>query len=250
MNGSHIPAIAASFLLLFQTPDTPIEQFQHEAEKELRRPIAIAESDELGIDNGETYCDKNPVQIRVRKGLDPETREEVLAHELGHAYLCGRGILIITYTTPAAIAEGLSGIVGSLGAVIGSCYIDPLVNAEMIKRGFKTDKMAEALLHRTKSHTKQDIRDSVSRGDLYVELSAVAIYCSELEYSSIPIKEFEEVFKDEPSVMTKLETLRRDLGKPTCSDTASCINIIKRLRDVFGLKRYITVWNPDTNSAE
>jgi len=250
MNWSFILVTGASFLLLFQTPDIRLEQFQHEAEQEFHKPISITESDKIGINNGETSCDKNPVQIRIRKGLDPETREEVLAHELGHAYLCARGLVIITVTTPLAVEDGLANIVGPLGAAIGSCFIDPLVDAEIAKRGFKTDKMAEALLRKVSSHTRQDVHNSVARGDLYADLSAVGIYCSELRYPSLPVEKFENVFKDEPQVLTRLEALRRDLGNPTCSDTSSCIKIIERLRDEFELKRYVSVWNPETNNFE
>ena len=139
MHAFRIPAMVASSILLFQSPEARLDQFQHEAERELRKPISVAESDDLGMANGQAFCDSNPVQIKIRTALDPETRQEVLAHELGHAYLCGRGLLIFTRITSDAVKEGLTNVVSSLSSGIESCFVDPLVTVEMTKRGFKTD---------------------------------------------------------------------------------------------------------------
>jgi len=250
MKGFILPVVATSLLLIVQTPDSRLEKFQHDAEVELHKSISITESDDLGMANGQTFCNTNPVQIKIRKSLDPETKQEVLAHELGHAFLCGRGLLIHTITTSETVNEGLADVVGSLGSGIESCYVDPLVDAEMAKRGFKTDKMAEAFVEKTNSHTKLEVHDWISRGDLYADATAVLLFCSELLYPSVPVEQFEGVFKDEPSVITRVEMLRHDLGKPTCSDTPSCIEAVKRLRDELKLKSYILVWNPKTNKVE
>lgn len=246
----QLPAIAISLLLIIQAPSTPLEQFQHEAESAIHKPISITESTDLGMAAGQSFCETNPVQIKILKTLDQETKNEALAHELGHVYLCGQGLLIYTLTTQTAIEKGLGGVVSSLGGGIQSCYVDPLVDLEMNKRGFNSEKLAQAIVRKVNSHTKQQIHDWVSRGDLYVDASAVAIYCTELLYSSVPVGRFESVFKDEPSVIAKVKMLRHDLGKPTCTDTASCIPTIKKLREEFDLKSYLAIWNPDTKQWE
>jgi hypothetical protein len=230
---------------------TPIDLFQQEAETSLGRPIRILESDEMGMSNGQTFCDQNPVLIKLRKGLEPGLRDQILAHELGHALLCARGILTHSRNTDTATEEGISGIVGALGSTIGSCYIDPLADAEARRRGFKADKRVEQLLRKVGSHTKEEIHYAVNRfGDLSAELSAIAIYCSELDYQSLPISEIEKVYESEPSVIMKLQALRRDLGRPHCSDGASCFTLTKRLRDEFGLGRLIVIWNSGTSNFE
>lgn len=235
--GSIVPARA----------ETGLESFQHEAEKALGRPIKIVDSNETGIDLGQTYCDKNPVLIKLRAGLDPEFRDQVLAHELGHALLCSRGIVVFSVTTDTARARGVSEIASNLGSQISSCYIDPLADAEATQRGFKTDKMADEILRKSQTYTKEQIHEAVNRnGDLSAALPAVVTYCTDLLPHSFPISEMEKIVAGEPSVMTKLQALRRDLGKPQCSDSVSCFELAKRLRDELGLREFVVLINTRT----
>ena len=47
-----------------------LELFQREAEGALHRAIRISELNEMGANNGETYCNQDPVLIKIRAGLD------------------------------------------------------------------------------------------------------------------------------------------------------------------------------------
>ncbi len=136
---SYVMRYPLQFLLLVAvatiSAQTSIESFQREAEKALGRPISISETNELGVNNGETYCDLNPVLIKIRSELDANLRQQALAHELGHALICGRGILSVTKSIPSTDGA-LSIVVTGISSAIGSCYIDPLADAEAKKRGF------------------------------------------------------------------------------------------------------------------
>lgn len=228
-----------------------LDSFKHEAETALRGRIEIVESEDIGISNGQTYCDRSPIRIVIRAGLAPDLKEQVLAHEIGHALLCSRGIVIFSYSSDAAKAEGVEGISAALGSAIASCFIDPLADAEASKRGLKTEMTTEALLQKARSHTKEEIHQGVSRfGELSSSLPAIAIYCSDLLPHSFPISDMERVFAGEPSVISRLQELRRVLGKPKCRDAPSCFILAKKLRDEFELRRFVLLRNPKTGTLE
>jgi len=60
----------------------------------------------------------------------------------------------------------------------------------------------------------------------------------------------ERAFDGEPSVISKLQKLRRDLGKPKCRDAPSCFILTKKLRDEFELRRFVLLRNPKTGIPE
>ena len=238
-------------LLADQVAQKPLESFQLDAEKALGKRIVITESDKTGIANGQTFCDQDPIAIVLRSGLLPDLKDQVLAHELGHAILCSRGIAIFSYSTEEVGAKGLSEIVGLLGSTIGSCYIDPLADAEAERRGFRPETAVDALLKKTASHTKDEIHEAIARyGELSSALPAIAVYCSELRPHNFSMQEVEKVFADEPSVMSKLQALRKDIGRVRCDDSMSCYALTRRLRDECALGKYLRLSNPSSRVLE
>jgi hypothetical protein len=214
----------------------------------LGRPINVSEVDNLG-NLGETSCDLNPVLIKIRSGLDAQLGEQVLAHELGHALICGRGVVSNTMSYPPT--DGMLSIVLGLGNEIGSCYIDPLADAEAEKRGFKPAQPVDELLRRSTSHSKEEIQEYLKKyGDLAADLTALAIYCTDLRPHSFQISQMEAPISHEPAIMTKLQALRHDLGRPKCFDSSSCFVLTKSLRDAFALQKLVTVKNPTTGVFE
>jgi hypothetical protein len=212
----------------------------------LGRPVRIIDSNEMGPDNGETFCDQDPVLIKVRFGLSENLRQEVLAHELGHALVCGRGIFSFTHSSDDPLS-----IERSLGSGIASCYIDPLADAEAEKRGFKPVQTVDEIRRKSLSHSKEDFREFLKNyKELAVDFITLAIYCTDLRPHSFQISEMEAPVSGEPEVMVKLQALRRGLGKPKCFDSGSCFVLTKRLRDELALQKLVTVKNPTTGLFE
>jgi hypothetical protein len=243
-----VPQFLLMLLVVISTTSAQhrLDSFKREAEKALGRSVKIIETVEgLGIANGATYCELDPVLINIRPGLAEELRIEVEAHELGHALLCGRGIKF--EIGPAKQIGGVPPILDSLGAAIGSCYIDPLADAEAAQRGFVPSKTVDDIFRKTKTHTKEEIHNSIlNNGELAADLTTINIYCIELRPHSFSIEELEKVFEDEPSVLMKLGALKRRLDMPKCSDAASCFYLTIRLRDEFWLGKLILIQNPRT----
>ena len=241
------------FLLVFAvataSAQTSLESFQREAEKVLGRPISINESNELvGAALGQTHCDQNPLLIKIRSGLDAKLRQQVLAHELGHALLCGRGIVSVV-TNPIQSTDAAFSIVRGVSAAIGSCYIDPLADAEAEKRGFNPAQLLDELLRKSTSHSKEEFQKFLKEY-FGADSVALAIYCADLRPHSFQISKMEAPVSDEPTVMMRLLALRRDLGKPKCFDSSSCFVLTKRLRDVLSLQTLVIVQNPTTGVFE
>jgi hypothetical protein len=240
------------YLILFALTTAPaqsLESFQREAEQALRRPISIIEASEMGANLGETFCDQNPVLIRIRSGIDTKLSQAVLAHELGHALLCGRGILSSTNSIPPF--DGPLSIVPSLGATIGSCYIDPLADAEAEKRGFKTSEVADAFFRRSTSHSRTEIEEFLTKyGELAADFAALAIYCVALRPHSFELSKLEAQVADKPTVLMKLMALKNHLGNQRCVDSGSCFVLTKHLRDELALQKLVTIKNPATGIFE
>jgi hypothetical protein len=242
-------AVVVGLTLLLQL-NPGLESFKREAENALGNKIEVIESESTGSDNGQTLCDRTSAKILIRRGLPDDLKEQVLAHEIGHALLCARGLGGFSYSTDFARATRVEGVSAALGSLIQSCYIDPLADAEAARRHLKTEKTTEAVFEKTRSHTKKEIHESVSKGELYATVPAVSIYCVDLLPHSFPISEVESIFADEPSVISKLQKLRHDLGKPECSDARTCFTLTKKLRDDLELKQWIVLKNPETGTLE
>jgi hypothetical protein len=243
-----------AFLLtaILSLPESPLQKFQREAEQVLGKPIQIVEvTDNMGVNTGQTFCDENPVVIKLLATLDPGTKEQVLAHELGHSILCARGFLSGGFITDKAKDTGVWGVTSMLTVMIGSCYLDPLVDAEAERHGFKTDKLEESFFRTVKGHSREEVHQWVQKyGELSSALTAIGLYCADLRPHAFTISELEDVYANEPKVMTKLQALKRDLGKPQCSDAVSCFVLTKRLRNELGLQSLIFLRNPQTGALE
>lgn len=237
-------------LTLLLQSNSGLDSFRREAEKALGNKIEVVESESTGINNGETHCDTTATRIVTRAGLPWDLKEQVLAHEIAHALLCSRGIVVFSYSTDFARTSGVEGVSAAIGSAIGSCYIDPLADAEAARRHLRTEKTTEALLQKARSHTKKEIHEAVSMGELYATLPAVAIYCTDLLPHSFPISEMESLFADEPSVILKLQKLRHDLRQPKCTDARTCFHLAKKLRDDLELRQWIVLKNPETGALE
>ena len=240
------------YLILFAVTTASaqsLESFQREAERALRRPIRIVEASEMGPDLGETFCDQNPVLIKIRSGLSAKLSQAVTAHELGHALICGRGILNTTNSIPPF--EGPLSIVPGVGSEIGSCYIDPLADAEAEKRGFNTSEIKDEFFRRSTSHSRTEVEEFLTKyGELAADFAALAIYCAGLRPHSFELSKLEAQVADKPLVLMKLMALKNHLGSPRCLDSDSCFVLTKHLRDELALQKFVTIKNPSRGVFE
>jgi hypothetical protein len=253
LHKAYVPALFLLVAIFGDSPtssgQTPLTSFQREAESALKRSIVITELEDISPNLGLTYCDLNPVVIKITKGIAADLREQVLSHELGHALLCGRNILSVTRSKQRPPFKG-TGLVANIGAVIGSCYIDPLADEEAEKRGFKPSQINDELYRNGKTHTKEDFRASVTRfGEFAADFTALAVYCSQLRPHSVQVADAEQPYAAEPTILSKLKVLRQ-LGEPKCHDSISCHDLTERLRAALKLEDYVEIQNPATSLYE
>lgn len=238
-------------VIIWQVAVNPtLESFQKEAENALGKKIEITESADTGAANGQTYCDATPVRIIIKRGLESSLRKQVLAHEIGHALLCSRGIVVYSASTTTARIENVEALANALGSNIGSCFIDPLANSEAKKRGLRTEKTTQARLDKLQSHTKEEIHRAVNSGQLGLAFAVSALYCTEILPHSFPNSQLEKPFGSEPPVIAELRALERNLRAPVCRDDVSCFDLAIRLRDALAVKNFVLLKNPRTGRFE
>jgi hypothetical protein len=226
-----------------------LDSFKADAERALGIPVRIVETDQTGTAMGQTFCETQEVLIQIQPGLETELHKQVLAHELGHAILCATGIR--TYLKPTQRGSALSATILPLIAEIGSCYIDPLADAEAKRRGFSPDVAVSELVRRTKKHTPEEVHTFVATfGDRAIDFSGVALYCTELRPHSFPMRDLSETFSVEPRINEKFQNLKKVLGMPGCSDATSCFLLTKHLRDTLSLQDLILIKNPQSGSYQ
>lgn len=232
--------------------DSPrIVSFKREAEKAIGKYIHITYVDELGPSAGNSRCVDNPVEIKIDRNFGPKTRELLIAHELGHVMLCSRHIEIrITYDPAIPIPSKMKPLSDDLVSQINSCFLDPLANAEAEKRGFAVRHLEKLTMDYLKTIDESDLRQSIETyGEYARDFTVLSIYCFELRANK-RIPEGEAFISKEPDVVRELESLRRNLGTPSCDDKYSCYFISKKLRDQFNWKIFLQMENPITGLRE
>lgn len=250
----HRQSLACLVLVIVSSavrPHTSLDSFKREAESALGVPIQIIESSKTGGALGETFCAKDSVLIVIERGLAEDLRDPVIAHELGHALLCARGIRTVAKLTDQGTLHGSEGLLTGFEAIIASCYIDPLADAEAQRRGFDVAKTVDEFAHRIRGHTAQDFSDSIKEfGNLWIRYFAAGIYCAGLRPHTFQMKVLEQFLASEPSIVIQLDEYRRVLGAPKCNDKLTCFRLTKRLRDEAKVGTYIRIENPVTHSFE
>lgn len=243
---------AAACIACLVPAQTGVGKFQKEAAKALGRKIEVIETMEgLAAADGNTSCERNPLRIRIRPGLDPEYRQLVLAHELGHVMLCAQGIMVLgRLANPNGPDQR---ILGKLGDAIISCYVDPLADAEAERRGFNVVRTADTLFGQsTGGRPAPYDRRLVKNTVLLDDLIATKLYCGDLRKHTYSTEELEKAYASDPASQAKfkLGMLRSKLGKPQCSDNETCSDLTRGLRDYLALGGLILIRNPRTSKFE
>lgn len=224
-----------------------IEAFKSEAEHALGKSIAI-EDGEAGTYLGLTYCDRNPVLIVTEPGMRGDLREAVLAHELGHAFICATGITTDVRLTAAGKAQDGGGLLSNLTILVGSCYIDPVADATARSHGVDPTLAADSLWATLFAHPTSDwMEASQNLGPFWPKYAAAVLYCGELRKHTRSSAEVENRFGVVPDVLDNLRSYKRTLGMPECHDANECISLTMTLRDTVGLQGMAVVKVPGTN---
>jgi hypothetical protein len=241
--------LAVVLLVLSSSKNPSLSSFQKEAEKAIGKPIKVVYYQNAGPEGGQTDCASNPVEIKIRTGFTSELQDLLLAHELGHVIVCSRNIEIVIYTIPTAPPLAKPILVG-LSSLIMSCYIDPLANSEAEKRGFNLDKLADSRIKYMGLQSKRGLRAMVNdQGEFSRDFAALSLYCMGiLDKKTSP--EMEAAFADELPVLHKLESLKTNMGTPSCTNLLDCYYWTKKLRDQFSWSEYLRMKNPSTEKME
>src|SRR5438132_1662892 len=110
-----------------------LEQFKSEVEKISGKAVIIQQGTQET--NAHTACPRSKeIYISLNPRLvqeDQAWQDVVLAHELGHAYLCGKGFFPPDWQTTfkGHFYDNVdSGLIFTIAGVLSSCYLDPLAD--------------------------------------------------------------------------------------------------------------------------
>jgi hypothetical protein len=235
---------ALACLLLFAQIDTHADwsdQFPVPVQKKLKDLLAEAQSckklpvefghePNTNISHMEITSDK--VVIQVRGGLPVKVAENAFAHEIYHIILECNG-----YSNRIVIPNRVEGTtvdnVTALAASITSCVDDPVVDAELKKRGFSPEILNHESANLLRKNQHSFPPEYLADKDTMV-YNGLAVYCSSfrLRYRSDNIEDLWSTIS--PPVVEYAHLLESKVGSLRCGTPATCFEKKKRLRDALG----------------
>jgi hypothetical protein len=232
-----------------------LEQFRSEVENINGKQVVIHLVDQES--NGSSDC-RNPHQIDIymnrRLEQDQEWHDVVLAHELGHAYLCGKGITApnweSTFKAHLMFDRVDPNFIRAIMGILSSCYQDRLADAEATKRGFDPSVSVDNTATKIITPKSVIVESKKTDGPLYSRYLAAAAYCHEKRNHSFNVAQFEEPSTADPDFRPALENLKKNLRGVSCATADSCYEAEKKLRDIGGFKEYVLLINPKTGALE
>jgi len=229
------------------------EKFREEVEGLAKRRVIIrrgtVEWDEIGNAN----CYTSDIIITIRRGLDETIATAVEGHELGHAFLCAKGILPINadLTAPLGLWEKDQDDLKTVARAVATCMIEPTVNSEARKRGVDLTPQEAEKLRVQARQSAADLREGARLyGGMFDIQWAVAQFCLVREQPSLNTSKLAEIVSYDPLVSATYMSLEEKVKSVECNTVTSCFEIAKRVRAAAGLDGYFYLQNPTTISLE
>jgi hypothetical protein len=219
------------------------------------RPIRIVEFEGQGSPqySGETKLDDpTEILIRISRNLPRETAENNLIHELFHVILFKEGFRFTAGSFRFAQAGDTGPLYAAIAKQLTNCFVDPLVDVRMLKRGLRPDLVTQLTAGGLASTKESDLITS-SRSTLSIPWTsgvALQLYCVSLRPGRFRMSDVERSFAGVPAVLEAEHDFARAMGDPHCDTPGSCFERMKRLRDVAGMKEEIGLMNPGTGRYE
>lgn len=223
-------------------------RFKSDVEKKTGVKVIIVDESSTQLENGLTECKSDQILIALKPTLTEEKRQSSLAHELGHAWWCGKGV-----TNPHIhVIPGPSMQDAQIASTpLSSCYLDPLADEEAWKRRLNPSiSFQDALSRMSETSPSWVSANSRAGGLLWNRYIALNLYCVERRKHSMSDDQLERPFLGEPEIVRVLHKLKSQLPRSSCFDKRTCYRETLKLRDAAELQQWIHMINPFTNAEE
>lgn len=235
------------------TPEERLAEFQKEVEGICHCQLVVQQAGLGPAQNGGTDCINYPGQyiIAINETLDTSWQQVVLAHELGHAYLCAAKKFRAAGSRVTKKGEPYpESMMDANRTLLGSCLVEPLADREARKRGFNpsitVDRSANAF-----SIPSVVIREGYEQyGALASSSDALDIFCRENRRHAFNEKALEDKSFMDLGFAAALKKIKTGMRGRTCDSSDSCYRLQKELRHYAGLDGYIEFQNPHSGFWE
>jgi hypothetical protein len=211
-------------------------------------PIHIKEFEGGSAYSGTTDFYKGEIIVRVNGSLPRPTAQNNLVHELFHIILLKEGFRYAAASKKFNSPGDVGRLYTAAGTALTSCYVDPLIDRRMAKRGFKPDLVihitASGLAHAQSSEILRE-----SRLDHWTDYAAMQLYCLSLRPGKFKMANVEKAWAVNPEIVETERRLRKRLPGG-CDTPAVCFESMKALRKATGFETDIFLMNPQTREYE
>lgn len=185
--------------------------------------------------------------VRIDRTLPVHTAENNLVHELFHIILFKAGFRYTAGSYKFKVPGDVGALYTAAAKQLTNCYVDPLIDRRMAKRGFNPDLVTQISAYGLASTNGPAILRS-SQLDHWTEYAAMEIYCLSLRPGKFQIQDVEKAWAVNPKIIEEEKRFRRQL--PVCSTPNACFESMKSLRKAAGFESDIFLLNPLTGNYE
>ncbi len=193
------------------------------------------------------YDPDGTARVRIARDLmqPEEFVEAVLAHEFFHIVFRDRGYSL------GYVTDTSSRTLDSVGIKLTSCFIDPLIDEELVSRGFaialERQQDLDSLKETLRRIAKDPSRFRISSDRLSQNHLAISLFCTSIQKSPADVADLEALAaRVNPIITRDLALLKSAVPIPRCDNPAQCFLSAVMLRDALGLKRHISIVNLET----
>jgi len=230
-----------------QSDSIRIQNFIAEVERATHKTVVI---DELVSDprfTGVTECgDAKTIHIKIGRSVTGDVRTGVIAHELGHAFNCGK-LAVTRWQRPFIAPPPIdSELLREVRAAVGGCALEKAADREALKRGFNLKPRDAATKANFARWTALDLQKVYQQnGPIYANVIALQQFC--FEYRDAGYKESTLENKIIGSVSGSrqvLIALRQEVTTQSCKTAKECFEVTKQVRHAAGFDGYFLLIDP------
>lgn len=238
--------------LAHQSDSIRLQDFMVEVERATNKTVVI---DELVSDPhfaGVTECgDAKTIHIKIGRSVTGDVRTGVIAHELGHAFNCGK-IAVTRWQRPFIAPPPInSELLREARAAVGGCALEKAADREALKRGFNLEPRDAATKANFARWTAVDLQKVYRlNGPIYANVIALQQFCFEYRDAGYKDSKTEnQIIRSVSGSQQVLIALRQEVTIHSCKTAKECFEATKQVRHAAGFDSYFLLIDPVSGKA-
>ena len=193
---------------------------------------------------GQTTYKSHEIVMRVLGGISKDYDEALLGHEYFHVILHNRGFVnqtavLKSYQLPNLRPEDSAVVLSDVQTVLGSCFLDALIDRETSKHGLKPALLNERQATGTLRAMTQTSAGLALRTEAILQKAeALTLFCLAIRKGGFSMEALNKAAeKLSPEIVREEQQLVKSFGKVECQlkEPKVCYDYTLQLRDAAGL---------------